>query len=518
MSTEPLPGAAERAAGPPRGDRRSELRLQGGLRAGAARGSLINGVYLIGVNVLGLLKTFIVAGFLTTVEYGVWALLAVAVTSLLTLKNAGISDKYIQQNEGDQERAFQKAFTLELAFAAIFTVLALAAMPLLAVLTGEPKLLAPGLVLALAVPAIALQAPVWVFYRRMQFGRQRILQSIDPVVSLLASVGLAAAGFGYWSLVIGTLAGSWSAAIAIVSVTPYRLTIAWDSLALREYFSFSWPLLVAAVSTVVLAQATLLLGEVALGLAGVGAIYLAISVAQYVNRVDEVLTQTLYPAICAVADRLSLLAETFFKSNLLAMLWGVPFGVGAALFAPDLIEFGLGERWRPAELLLQVIALTAAANQIGFNWNAYFQARGRTGPIAVAALAMLVATGLVAFPLLFSNGLGGLAVGIAAANAVVVVVRLAYVRSLFPLGPLFHNFARAVVPTAVGVGGVMAVRAFESGERAVGDALAEFGLFLALVLATTAWSQRGLIGEMIGYIRLGRGRPAIEGVAGAGGS
>ena len=33
--------------------------------------------------------------------------------TLVWLKQVGIGDKYIQQDEGDQERAFQKAFTLE---------------------------------------------------------------------------------------------------------------------------------------------------------------------------------------------------------------------------------------------------------------------------------------------------------------------------------------------------------------------------------------------------------------------
>ena len=33
------------------------------------------------------------------------------------------------------------------------------------------------------------------------------------------------------------------------------------------------------------------------------------------------------------------------KSNRLALMWGVPFGVGLTLFAADLVEFGIGEEW-----------------------------------------------------------------------------------------------------------------------------------------------------------------------------
>src|SRR3712207_7244809 len=48
---------------------------------------------------------------------------------------------------------------------------------------------------------------------------------------------------------------------------------------------------------------------------------LATTISQFSNRVDDVVTDTLYPAICAVKDRRELLFESFWKSNRLALLW-----------------------------------------------------------------------------------------------------------------------------------------------------------------------------------------------------
>lgn len=90
-----------------------------------------------------------------------------------------------------------------------------------------------------------------------------------------------------------------------------------------------------------------------LGLAGVGVIVLAATISDYTNRVDSIVTETLYPAICAVRDRSELLAESFVKSNRLALMWGMPFGIGLAMFAPDLVEFVLGSRWRPGVTLIR---------------------------------------------------------------------------------------------------------------------------------------------------------------------
>src|SRR5207244_7381592 len=104
-------------------------------------------------------------------------------------------------------------------------------------------------------------------------------------------------------------------------------------------------------------------------LAGVGAITLATSISQYTHRIDDVLTQTMYPAICAVADRTDLLFESFVKSNRLTLMWGVPFGVGVALFGADLVHFGIGNKWDDAIGLIQATALVAAINHVGFNWR-----------------------------------------------------------------------------------------------------------------------------------------------------
>ena len=70
----------------------------------------------------------------------------------------------------------------------------LAIAPILALVYGESDLLAPGLALALVLPGLALQAPVWVYYRRMAFLRQRLIAAVDPVVGFVVTIALAVAG------------------------------------------------------------------------------------------------------------------------------------------------------------------------------------------------------------------------------------------------------------------------------------------------------------------------------------
>jgi PST family polysaccharide transporter len=466
---------------------------------------------MVGLNLVGLIKGFLVAGFLSASDYGVWGILLLTLTTILWLKEAGVSDKFVQQTESDQQLAFQKAFTVELVFTALLALILLAAVPVIALVYGRSELLAPGIVVALMVPAGALAAPIWVFYREMEFVKQRSLQAIDPIVGFTVTIALAAAGDGYWSLVIGAAAGTWASAAAALIASPYPLRIRFDRAALRDYFRFSWPVLTAVAGGAVMAQGSVFAGERILGLAGAGAITLASSVAAYAQRVDQVVTATLYPAICAVVDRRDLLLEAFVKSNRLAMMWGIPFGVGLTLFADDLVRFGIGERWRPAIVLLQAFGVIAAVNHIGFNWTAFYRARGETRPLAIVTVAATVVFLAVAVPLLATHGLGGFGLGMAAVAAASLALRLVYLRRLFPGFRLGRHALRAIAPTVPGAALVLLVRFVAGMEQSTGAALLLLAAFAGVTLAATLAFERRLIREVLGYLRRA---PATSRVAG----
>lgn len=482
-----------------------------GRRATTARGTVINAAFQVGLGSLNFLKSLIAAGLLTAADYGVWGALFLAVALIVAIKTSGVSDKFVQQEEADQVDAFQKAFTLELLTSVILVGAMLVFAPLLALAYGEQELLAPGLAIAGILPAFALQAPIWIHYRNMDFLRQRLLSATDPLTSFVVTIALAYAGLGYWSLVLGFLAGSWAAALAAVVSCPYPLRLRYDAGTMREYFRFSWPLVVAGASGLLIAQLSVFFGDVALGLAGAGSIMLAATFSAYADRIDTVITQTIYPAVCRVADDRVLLLEAFTKSNRLTLMWGMPFGVALTLFAADLVHFGIGDQWEEAIVLLQVFGLTAAFNHIGFNWTAFYRATGDTRPIAVVVAATTVTFCLTAIPLLLLFDLPGFAAGMAIVTVVALALRAHYVARLFDGFGAFAYFLRAIAPTVPAVLAVLAVRGLLDGERTVGLALAELGLYVAVTIAFTLLFERRLISEALSYLRPGAGRAAAAG-------
>lgn len=480
-----------------------DVAIAGGLRARAARGTLINAAFMVALNFLSLARGFVVAAFLTRGDYGIWGALTTLLGTMIWLKDIGINDRYVQQQDEDQALAFQKAFTLELSAALALTVLMVAISPLFAVILGRQEVLLPGLALAALIPAIAFQAPIWIYYRQMQYVRQRTFQAVEPVVGFVVTVALALAGLGYWSLVLGAIVGAWTSALVAIRFAPHPLRLVFDRQTLRAYVGFSWPLLAGSISGVVIAQASVLAGNAAVGLAGLGAIALASSITSYANQVDTIVTETLYPAVCRVRDRADILFESFVKSNRLALIWGVPFGAGIALFIPDLVRFGIGEHWRAAVGVVQVFAVVAGIYQIGFNWTVYYRAIGRTRPVAIVGAITAVTALAIPVPLLLAYKLPGLEVGLVVMALVQMSARVHYLKRLFPQFRMVRHSARALAPSLPAVAVVLALRLVAPNEGAE-LALLEMCLFVVVTVGATALFERDLMREVLGYVR-GRG-------------
>ncbi|MDQ3936191.1 MAG: oligosaccharide flippase family protein [Actinomycetota bacterium] len=479
------------------------------LREHTARGTIINSAFNVGLASLGLLQRTLVAAFLTREEFGVWTILVTTLITLVWLKQLGIQDKYVQQREEDQEAAFQKAFTLELIASLAFFGFVCVALPLYGLAYDETQIVVPGIVLATSVIITAFQAPIWTFYRRMDFVRQRSISAADPVIATIVIFALAIAGVGYWSLVIGTVAGATAAAVLAQTVAPYRIGWRFDRATVRAYASFSWPLVGYGFSNLLVVQGTLLIGNRVVGLAGLGAVGLATGIAAFADRVDQVIGQTLYPAVARVAEERDKLFEAFVKSNRLALVWGMPFGVALALFADDLVTFVLGDRWEPAIGLIAAYGLIAAFQQVGWNWTLFFRAVNDTRPIFVSSVVNLVGFAVIAAPLIVWLGLPGFPIGFGAMTVLNLITRTYFLRRLFEgFGMLRHTW-RAVVPSIPAAAVVLAVRVIP-GDRPLARALAELALYVVATLAFTVVFERRLLREIWSYLRR-RNAPAPAG-------
>jgi O-antigen/teichoic acid export membrane protein len=329
------------------------------------------------------------------------------------------------------------------------------------------------------------------------------------VVTFCVTIPLAATGVGVWSLVLGPAVGNTVAVVAALAVCPYRLRLRFDRSARARYFSFSWPVFATTAALLLVGQGQLLAFTLKGRLAAAGYITLAVTLTRYADRADQIIATTIYPAICVVRDRVSTLREIFVSSNRVALMWVLPFCAGFVLFAPDLVRFGLGEKWRPAVLLLQGLAGAAAIQQLGYNWFSFYRARGDSGRQAVEAAVMSAGFLALSVPGLFLWGPWGFIGGRLATAVLVLFVRRHYVRALLGL-ELLALGVRGSAPVLAATGLVLLVRGLAwSGSRSLAQALVELVLFLGATALLTWAAERTLLRNLLGQLRSGGGSGAV---------
>jgi O-antigen/teichoic acid export membrane protein len=473
-----------------------------GLRGATARGGVVNAIFLSGAEALVVVQGLLATALLGPSAIGLYGVVTTTAMTIVALRRVGIDEAFVQQRVEHEEDEFQRAFTVELGVGLIGSLVIAACAPLLAAVYGDDRLLALTLAVAYLPTAFALQAPQWIFFRRMDYLRLRLLQAVVPVVTFAVTVPLLLLDVGVWALVIGPLCGNVAAVAAAVAVSPYRLALRPDRSAMRRYLGFSWPIFVTALALLVVAQGQVAVFGIDEGLAAAGWITLAATLTRYVDRADQILATTIYPAIVRVRDRVDVLEELFVKSNRLTLMWALPFGIGLVLFGADLIRFVLGSKWEPAIVLLGGLAAAGAVQQLGYNWFSFYRARGESRPQAVESAVLAGSFLVLAVPGALAGGSWGFVAGRLGCALCVLVVRRAYVRRLLPGVRLGVIAVRSALPVAAATAPVVALRlALWGGERGVVQALAELALWVGALALATRRLERGLLRELWGYLR-----------------
>src|SRR3954470_8760084 len=212
-------------------------RAPGNLRARTARGGVVNAVFLSGAEALVVAQNLLATALLGPDAIGLYGIVTTTAMTIVALRRGGIAEGFVQQEAGaegggideafvqqeaaDEEGEFQRAFTVELGLGVLAALVIAACAPLLAAIYDDDRLLPLTLAVAYLPIAFALQAPQWIFFRRMDYVRLRTLQAIVPLGTVLVATPLLLAGVGVWALVIGPACGNLAAVIAALRVSPY---------------------------------------------------------------------------------------------------------------------------------------------------------------------------------------------------------------------------------------------------------------------------------------------------------
>ena len=228
-----------------------------------------------------------------------------------------------------------------------------------------------------------------VLTRRMEF---RTIIKIEMLSSIAGfggvSISMAAAGCGYWSLVGGTLVQMCLSAIMSYSVVRNSLRPLVAAREIKDLLGFG-----AGISAEKIINYWALQGDYFV----VGRLMNTVSLGYYTRAymlmqlpqkfIGMALSRALFPAASAVQSDAVRFRRAYTTSLRISLLMSVPMTAGIVVLAPEIINTLYGKAWRPAIVILQVLATFGVFRMSYNNVTAFIHASGRT--------AILVGTQLV---------------------------------------------------------------------------------------------------------------------------
>lgn len=348
-----------------------------------------------GVALISLGSFVVLARLLSPQDFGIVALATVFVYFCNVLTGHSFADVVVQRPEMEGDH-LDTAFWSTLAIASALAAACLAGAGTLSLMLGEPALAGALRWLSLVPPLSALSSVQMALLRRgMRFDVVARVSLLGRAIGAMLGIGMALAGFGFWSLIGQQLAGQ-AVMTAVFAAGPWRPRFRFSAQRLREMWAFGAQVSLNQVVTGATEQTFNLLIGTFFGATVLGYFTLAWRAVQLVK---SLISSAVYHVGLSAFSRLQqdrqALVEAFLNATRISCLVGFPIAIGIALVAEPLVVGAFDEQWRRSIPLLSLMALELIPTFYGVFLSALYRAMDR----AAWGLAMAVAYAVV--------GLGG---------------------------------------------------------------------------------------------------------------
>ncbi len=402
--------------------------------------------------------TIWVARLLTPEDYGVVSLAIAIITGANLLWHFGLSVALIQRQDRVDEAA-NVTFWFNTALALVVTTLLILLRNPLGSLFQEPRV-------AEILPAVSLMVLFRgtslvhdsMLKRKMAFDRLFWRSTIPSLFPLVISLPLALAGYGYWALVWGAVAGSAFSAISLWFLSGWRPSWQFDPPVAKEMFKFGLPTMGSGVQQMLESQLDRILIGLFLGVREVGIYSLGVTIFKlFFEFIFTPVNTVGYAALCRAGDNRERLTRMSLSGQKLVALVALPLGVGLAVVSPLVEQVVFAGRYPGLAMVMTLLAFYFVAIYVQILFAPIFNAAGQ--PKVMLKINLLVtALILVFYPLGMMMGFNAFILlrgGVALLSGMVAAYLLCKVLDVGG-GALLSRFTVPAVGAAV-MGGVVYV-------------------------------------------------------------
>lgn len=338
---------------------------------------------------LGLVNTLVLARLLVPEDFGLVAMAMVIVGLLDVMLDLGVSAALIQ-NDRAEEEDFHTAWTLRLTQSVVAAVLLVASAPAASTYYGDPRVVAILQVIAVTVFVGGLENIGTVsFQRNMEFGRDFQFFFLKKLVAVVFTIGVALALRSYWALVLGSLVSRMAGVGLSYWMSAFRPRLSFARFARIWAFS-QWNLFANVGRYLNAAIPRFVIGgrddAAALGAYTVGEEIASMPTSELLAPLGRVM----FPVFSAAKHDASELLRVAGLAQSVQALIAIPASVGVALVANDAIPILLGEKWRVAVPVTQILAFAGVATALGHSGGYLLTALGRMKTLSLIVWGRVV--------------------------------------------------------------------------------------------------------------------------------
>jgi O-antigen/teichoic acid export membrane protein len=376
--------------------------------------------------VLQIIKLIVLARLLSPTDFGLLGIGYLTLGAMRKMSQLGIEQELIQREETIARSSLDTAWLLKIFRGAALFVVAFVAAPVIAEFFGEPRATNVIRVLGVVPLVVGLENPAIVYFQKdLEFHKEFGLNMSKSVSDVVLSIILAVLLGNVWALVFGALAGNVVRTLVSYAAHEYRPRISFEMSDARQIIGYGKWITGGSIIIFFTTQ-----GDDAF----MGWFFTATTLGYYqvayrfgkapATEVTQVLTRVLFPAFSELQENRSGTSELFLKSVRLTSFLSVPMAVGIFLVAPVFVESVLGAQWRPATVLLQIVAVHGLVTSIGSISGTVVMARGRPDLRTKWQTLNFVVLFASIYPFALYWGPAGAAAAVVAASSITLLVAL----------------------------------------------------------------------------------------------
>lgn len=340
--------------------------------------------------------SIILARLLSPEEFGLVGMVAIFISLGNSLMDSGFSGALIRKKEvSDSDLSTVFYTNLFLSLVIYFTLFFSA--PAISRFLNNDSLVLILRVLSLSVVVVAFtQVQKVNFIRKIDFKTQAVISLMASLASGVASIWMALAGYGVWSLVVQQLSKQGVVSLLLWVFSKWRPSFTFSFSSFREMFGFGSRLLACSLISVIWNEIYSLV---------IGKMYNPVAVGYFTraekfktmvtSNIGQVVQKVGYPVLSSIQDDSQRQQRVYRKVVRLTILITSTLVLGLVGCAEAMIEVLIGAKWLPAADYLRVLGISGMFLPLILSSVNVFNANGKSN---VTLLLEIIKTAFAAIP------------------------------------------------------------------------------------------------------------------------